>query len=68
MALNPDEKITSAIPVKSLDPDAIKDTSLILCTRNGQIKRTALAEYDAIRKSGIIAVGWTRATCWSTPN
>jgi DNA gyrase subunit A len=57
VALNPDEKITSAIPVKSFDADAIKDTSLILCTRNGQIKRTALAEYDAIRKSGIIAVG-----------
>jgi DNA gyrase subunit A len=57
VALNPDEKITSAIPVKSFDPAVIKDMSLILCTRNGQIKRTALSEYDAIRKSGIIAVG-----------
>jgi DNA gyrase subunit A len=37
--------------VKSFDPDADKDTSLILCTRNGQIKRTALSEFDDIRKS-----------------
>ncbi len=57
VALNPDEKITSAIPVKSLDPEHTKNESLVLCTRNGQIKRTALSEFDAIRKSGIIAIG-----------
>jgi DNA gyrase subunit A len=57
VALNPDEKITSAIPVETFDPAKIKEQSLVLCTRNGQIKRTALAEFDAIRKSGIIAIG-----------
>ncbi len=57
VALNPDEKVTSAIPVTSFDPGKTKDQSLVLCTRNGQIKRTALSEFDAIRKSGIIAIG-----------
>jgi DNA gyrase subunit A len=57
VALNPDEKITSAIPVTSFEPEKTKDTGLILCTRNGQIKRTALSEYDSVRKSGIIAIG-----------
>jgi DNA gyrase subunit A len=55
--LGPDEKITSAIPVKSFDADVIKDQSLVLCTRAGQIKRTALSEFDSLRKSGIIAIG-----------
>ena len=57
IALNPDEKVTSAIPVSSFDSAQTKDMSLVLCTRNGQIKRTALAEFDDIRKSGIIAIG-----------
>ncbi|MBK8871056.1 MAG: DNA gyrase subunit A [Elusimicrobia bacterium] len=57
VALNPDEKVTSAIPVTSFDPGKTKHQSLVLCTRNGQIKRTALSEFDAIRKSGIIAIG-----------
>jgi DNA gyrase subunit A len=57
VALNPDEKVTSAIPVTSFDLGKTKDQSLVLCTRNGQIKRTALSEFDAIRKSGIIAIG-----------
>ena len=57
VALNPDEKITSAIPVTSFEPEKTKDMGLILCTRNGQIKRTALSEYDSVRKSGIIAIG-----------
>lgn len=57
VALNPDEKITSAIPVSTFDADKIKDMSLVLCTRNGQIKRTALTEYESVRKSGIIAIG-----------
>ena len=57
VALNPDEKITSAIPVTSFEPEKTKDTGLILCTRNGQIKRTALSEYDSVRKSGIMAIG-----------
>jgi DNA gyrase subunit A len=57
VALNPDEKVTSAIPVASFDPAKTKDVSLVLCTRNGQIKRTALTEFDDIRKSGIIAIG-----------
>jgi DNA gyrase subunit A len=57
IALNPDEKVTSAIPVSSFDAVKTKDMSLVLCTRNGQIKRTALSEFADIRKSGIIAIG-----------
>jgi DNA gyrase subunit A len=57
VALGPDEKITSAIPVKSFDEKDTKGMSLLMCTRAGMIKKTALTEFDAIRKSGIIAIG-----------
>jgi DNA gyrase subunit A len=57
VALGPDEKINAAIAVQTFDPAKTKDLSLLLCTRTGQIKRTALSEFDAIRKSGIIVIG-----------
>ncbi|MBI4396087.1 MAG: DNA gyrase subunit A [Elusimicrobia bacterium] len=51
--LNPDEKITSTIPIQSFE---VKDESLLMCTRNGTIKKTVISEFDNIRKSGIIAI------------
>jgi DNA gyrase subunit A len=57
VSLNPDEKITSAIPIKSFDEKEIEKQALLLCTRNGMIKRTPLSEFADIRKTGIIAMG-----------
>ncbi len=57
VSLGPDEKITSAIPVNSFVEDKGKETFLLMSTRSGMIKKTALSEFDNIRKSGIIAIG-----------
>ncbi|HRY29669.1 MAG TPA: DNA gyrase subunit A [Elusimicrobiota bacterium] len=54
--LRPDEKITSAIPIKSFEEAKGKETALIMCTRNGTVKKTVLSEFSDIRKSGIIAI------------
>ncbi|MDR3071281.1 MAG: DNA gyrase subunit A [Endomicrobium sp.] len=51
-----EEKITAAIPIKSLNPKEIKDEYLLMCTRNGTIKKIALAEFTNPRKGGIIAI------------
>ncbi len=54
--LRPDEKITSAIPIQTFEEAKGKETFLLMCTRNGTIKKTMLSEYADIRKSGIIAI------------
>jgi len=50
-----DEKITAAIPIKSFEEE--KGTHLMMCTKNGTIKKIALAEFSNPRKGGIIAIG-----------
>jgi DNA gyrase subunit A len=55
--LRPDEKITSAIAIEGFEEAKGKETSLLMCTRNGTIKKTPLAEFAEVRKSGIIAIG-----------
>ena len=47
-----EEVITAVLPVK----DFAEDGSLLMATRNGKIKRTALSEYDTRLKKGLIAV------------
>lgn len=47
-----DEKITAFIPVKEFDSGHY----LIMATRNGTIKKTALEAYSNPRKGGIIAI------------
>lgn len=49
------EKITAAIAIRSFTEEA--EGYLTLCTRGGQIKKTSIAEFDSIRKTGIIAMG-----------
>lgn len=49
-----EEKITAAIPIRSFEEK--KASYLLMATRNGTIKKTELAEYSNIRKSGIIAI------------
>lgn len=49
------EKITATIAIRSFDSE--HEGYLTMCTRNGQIKKTAIGEFDSIRKSGINAMG-----------
>ena len=62
----PNEKVTSVVAVK----DFTEDRFIVMMTTDGQIKKTALSEFQNIRKGGIIAIGlkpkaqlmWTRLT------
>ncbi|MGA2091298.1 MAG: DNA gyrase subunit A [Endomicrobiales bacterium] len=49
-----DEKITAAIAIRSFEEE--KQSYLFMCTKNGTIKRTSMAEYDSPRKGGIIGI------------
>ncbi|OEG70044.1 DNA gyrase subunit A [Candidatus Endomicrobiellum trichonymphae] len=51
-----EEKITAAIPIRSFNPEDIKDECLLMCTRNGIIKKIALDKFINPRKRGIIAI------------
>jgi DNA gyrase subunit A len=50
-----EEKITAAIPIRSFEDE--KESYLIMCTRQGTIKKTPLSEFENPRKGGIIAIG-----------
>jgi DNA gyrase subunit A len=51
-----EEKITTAIPIRSFAHGDIKDKYLLMCTRNGTIKKIALDKFASPRKGGIIAI------------
>ncbi len=50
--VSPDEKIAALIAVKDFDPERF----VVMATRNGTVKKTALTEYSNPRSSGIIAI------------
>ncbi len=52
LALQPDEEIAQILDI----PDYQAAPYLVLATRGGQIKKTALVEYDTNRTGGIIAI------------
>ena len=52
------EKVQTMLPVRSFK-DIGEDESVVLCTRNGVVKKTALSAYANPRRGGIIAVGLT---------
>ncbi|MCL6515991.1 DNA gyrase subunit A [Alicyclobacillus sp.] len=54
--LDADEKISAVIPVQTLTPDDADQVSLFFATRSGIVKKTPLAEYANIRKTGLIAI------------
>lgn len=54
LQLNPGEKITSIIPVKSLEHDAGK--CLFMVTKNGTVKKTPVEAFANIRKIGLNAI------------
>jgi len=51
LALSEGEKITTALPVRDF-----KDSFLVMVTKNGTVKKTALEEYSNPRGKGIIAI------------
>lgn len=53
LPLEKDEKITSVIKVADIDE---LDKNLVMVTKNGIIKRTALEQYKNVRKNGLIAI------------
>ena len=53
LALGPEEKVTSMMRVDDFDDSHY----LVMVTKQGLIKRTALSAYKNIRKSGLIALG-----------
>ncbi len=52
LSLRQDEKITSVIPVRRFDGDRY----LLMATRRGLVKKTALEEYNRPRSGGIIGI------------
>ncbi|HYG58642.1 MAG TPA: DNA gyrase subunit A [Symbiobacteriaceae bacterium] len=53
LQLLPNEKVNTVIPVRDLDTD---ENFLFFATRNGTVKKTALADYENVRATGIIAI------------
>lgn len=66
LALSPTEKITAIVPVSNFDNDGY----FVLATQGGRIKRVNLSDFEAVRPSGLIAMGleegdtlnWARLT------
>jgi DNA gyrase subunit A len=52
LSLKPEEKITSVIPVRRFDANR----HLLMATRRGQVKKTALEEYSRPRSGGVIGI------------
>lgn len=52
LQLEQDEKIKAVIPVKEFKDDL----NVLMATKNGLVKKTSLAEYSNIRKTGIIGI------------
>ncbi len=46
------EQVTAVITM----PESVEDKFLIVATRNGEVKKTRLSEYAAVRSSGLIAM------------
>lgn len=52
-----EDKVRSVINVRTLeDPDYINNNFLVMCTKNGTIKKTSLEAYSRPRKNGINAI------------
>src|SRR5262249_51250793 len=52
LSLKPEEQITSLIPVSSFEADRY----LLMATRQGVVKKTALEEYKRPRQGGLIGI------------
>ncbi|MFA5161805.1 MAG: DNA gyrase subunit A [Elusimicrobiales bacterium] len=56
LQISGEEKITSAIAIRTFEENKGKEHYLTMCTRNGVAKRTALSEFENIRRNGIAAI------------
>lgn len=52
LQLDPEERVETVIPITDFD----EGSYLVMATRKGLVKKTKLAEYKNIRKSGLIAI------------
>lgn len=53
----PNDSVKSIIPVKNLtDPDYINNHYVVMCTKQGTIKKTVLEAYSNVRNTGINAI------------
>ena len=52
LSLNAGEKISAVIPISNY----AEGKYLLMATKNGTIKKTALSEFSSVRKSGLIAI------------
>jgi DNA gyrase subunit A len=56
--IEPDDKVLTYINVESLsDEDFLNNHYIVMCTKNGIIKKTPLEQYSRPRANGIIAIG-----------
>ncbi len=55
LEISSEEKVLSLIPLKREKKD-LGEKYLVMATKNGIIKKTALSEYKNVRKSGLIAI------------
>ena len=56
--IEPDDKIKTYVNVENLsNPEYLQEHYIVMCTKNGIIKRTPLESYSHPRAKGIIAVG-----------
>ncbi len=53
LQLQPDEKITTVIPIRSFKDE---NKYLLMATKSGIIKKTALSSYANVRKTGLAAI------------
>ena len=53
LQLPPGELVTAVFPVRAFDTDEY----LVMVTRRGIIKKTKLAEFENVRRNGLIAIG-----------
>ncbi|MDQ2069178.1 DNA gyrase subunit A [Natronospira bacteriovora] len=53
LPLEPEERITTVLPVREYDPDHF----VFMATRQGVVKKTSLEQFSRPRSNGIIAVG-----------
>ena len=52
LEMMPGEKVSAVIPIQSFD----EDKYLLMATKNGIVKRTALTEYRNVRRKGLTAI------------
>jgi DNA gyrase subunit A len=56
--IEPDDKVKAYVNVENLtDAEYLKNHFIVMCTKNGIVKKTSLESYSRPRTNGIIAVG-----------